>query len=711
MVQFSVVTLLKELNAHKSNDLFHPQKKYQLKEIEDALLYLSTIGSLRLEGGFMVIYNAMEVHRLKEMRYQYKLEDYRMLDEFYKQKCQQIHIVGEYANMMVRDYAAALQYVQDYFQMDYKKFISKYFKGERLEEIERNITPEKYRKLFGTLSEKQRSIIDDKRSKYIVVAAGPGSGKTRVLVHKLASLLLLEDVKHEQLLMLTFSRAAATEFKQRLMELIGNAASFVEIKTFHAFSFDLLGKIGNLDEVEDVVRRAAEMIEKGEAEQGRINKAVLVIDEAQDMDKDEYALVRALMNNNEEMRVIAVGDDDQNIYQFRGSDSRYMQAFIDEMQATKYEMTENYRSARNIVTFANQFAQRIHQRMKFLPGIAIPQEAGMVQITQYESEHLEIPLVQNVLETYHHEQACILTSKNEEAARIVGMLTKQGIRAKLIQSSEGFCFSNLAEVRYFLKWVNRQHTSPIISEDDWEKAKQQTVQRYANSTCIDYLKEFFRVFEATNRTKYRSDLIDFAFESNLEDFCGKEQQTIMVSTIHKSKGREFDTVYMLLDGVQANTDEQLRKLYVGITRAKQRLFIHCNTAIFASSWDKDIEYKNDTNSYPLPDELTLPLTHKDVFLDYFKGKKRQILQLHSGQPLYYDDGYFRLPTGERVTSISNKMRNELQYWFEKDYFVQSAKINFIVAWKGKEETEETAVLLPELVLKKSSENTVLPAEK
>ena len=47
-----------------------------------------------------------------------------MLNEFYKQKIQQVHIVGEYANLMVKDYQEALQYVQDYFQMDYKKFIA-----------------------------------------------------------------------------------------------------------------------------------------------------------------------------------------------------------------------------------------------------------------------------------------------------------------------------------------------------------------------------------------------------------------------------------------------------------------------------------------------------------------------------------------------------------------------------------------------------------
>lgn len=400
--------------------------------------------------------------------------------------------------------------------------------------------------------------------------------------------------------------------------------------------------------------------------------------------------------------MIAVGDDDQNIYQFRGSDSRYMQAFINEMQATKYEMTENYRSAKQIVSFANEFAKRIRHRMKISPCVAVTKEMGTVQITQYESEHLEIPLVKNVLATYRNERACVLTNKNEEAAQIVGLLTKHGIRAKLIQSTEGFRFSNLAEVRYFLKLINQNLESPVINEERWEEAKQKTLSCYETSACLDYVKAFFDDFEKINRTKYRSDLMEFAFESNLEDFCGNDNQTIFVSTIHKAKGREFDTVYMLLDGEQSSSDEQIRKLYVGMTRAKQRLFIHCNTQIFNTISTDGVTRSFDTTQYPLPEEITLLLTHKDVFLDYFKGKKKQILQLRSGQPLYFDNGYLRLPSGEGVTFISNKMREELKDWSEKGYFVQSAKVNFIVAWKGKEDSEETAVLLPELVLRKST---------
>lgn len=139
------------------------------------------------------------------------------------------------------------------------------------------------------------------------------------------------------------------------MELIGNAAHFVEIKTFHSYCFDLLGRIGNLEESRNVVSNAAEMICQGEVEPNKIGKTVLVIDEAQDMGAEEYTLVKALMTNNEEMRVIAVGDDDQNIYEFRGSDSGYMYRLAQESGSTFVEMTENYCSARQPVDFANGF--------------------------------------------------------------------------------------------------------------------------------------------------------------------------------------------------------------------------------------------------------------------------------------------------------------------------------------------------------------------
>ena len=58
------------------------------------------------------------------------------------------------------------------------------------------------------------------------------------------------------------------------MALIGNAAHFVEIKTFHSYCFDLLGRIGNLEDAQDIVSRAARMIEQGEVEPNKIGKTV-----------------------------------------------------------------------------------------------------------------------------------------------------------------------------------------------------------------------------------------------------------------------------------------------------------------------------------------------------------------------------------------------------------------------------------------------------
>lgn len=697
-VQFSVVELLNQLKASPQS-LFGRMEDLQLEDVEEALLYLSKIGALKLEGGFLVLYNAMDIKRIKDNKSRYKQEDYRMLNEFYKQKIQQVHIVGEYANLMVKDYQEALQYVQDYFQMDYRKFIAKYFKGERVNEIQRNLTPEKYKQLFGQLSHRQMEIISDKESRCIVVAAGPGSGKTRVLVHKLASLLLLEDVKHEQLLMLTFSRAAATEFKQRLMELIGNAAHYVEIKTFHAYCFDLLGLIGNLEEVKNVVGKAAEMIEQGEVEPNRIGKTVLVIDEAQDMGAEEHALVRALMHHNEEMRVIAVGDDDQNIYEFRGSDSGYMWQLTQETGSRFVEMTENYRSARHVVAAANDFVKGIGGRLKSMPIVSMRKEDGWVGVTRHQSACMYQPLVEELLRNRGEGTACVLTQTNEEAVILVALLRKRGVRSKLIQSMEGLLFWNMAEMRYFLKYIGKQVSTPLIPDELWEKAKGATFAAYEGSLGLPYVKRCVELFEEINRMKYFTDFKEFVFESSMEDFCDVSGADVVVSTIHKAKGREFDDVYMLVSDGFPKDVHQMRRYYVGITRAKKRLFVHTNGDCFANL--KADQYLVDSREYAMPGEIVLQLSHKDVFLGFFKELKREVLSLKGGDTLFYKDYTLYNQAQKPVARLSQNMQKKLAEWRERGYEVKSASVRFVVAWKPKDapkEEAETAVLLPDLVL-------------
>ena len=698
LVQFSVTEIQKRFSEQIRINV--SDKPCTIGDVEEALLYLSKIGALKLEGGFMVIYNAMQIHRLTDMKYKYKKEDYRLLDEFYKQKIRQIHIVGEYANLMVKDYGAALQFVQDYFLLDHKKFVSQYFKGDRAKDIEKNITMEKYQQLFGELSERQREIIQDKQSKCIVVAAGPGSGKTRVLVHKLASLLLLEDVKHEQLLMLTFSRAAAIEFKQRLIQLIGNAAHFVDIKTFHSFSFDLIGKTGNLEEADQVVRMAAEMVENGEVEPTKIGKTVLVIDEAQDMDADEYALVGALMRQNEEMRVIAVGDDDQNIYQFRGSDSKHMQSFISDFQAVKYEMTDNYRSCRDIVQFSDRFIRRLDKRMKKQGCTAISQEDGLVFLTKHNSGNLYTPIINQLKHNGIKGTVCVMTNTNDEAVQMAGLLLKEGFRTKLIQSGGSFRLADLAEIRYFMKQIDKRTSTPIISDVTWGEAKEKTLLTYTQSNLQEYLQGFFHAFESTNKVKYRSDLGDFVFESNIEDFCFADKKTVLVSTIHKTKGREFDTVYMMLARNEEETAENIRKLYVGMTRARKSLYIHTCTAIFDGIRHENVEYVEDNAPYSAPNDISVQLTHRDVYLDFFKDKKEKILSLRSGQPLWFKDNGFYSAAGDCVAVLSAKKRNELQELHRQGFSVYAAEVAFIAAWRSENDTVESAVMLPKIHLRR-----------
>ena len=657
LVNFSVVELLQQFITSRQEAMFSDNEKPTIADVEEALLYLTKTELMKIEGGFLVIYNTMQIGRLVATRTRYGKEQYRLLDEFYKQRIRQIHIVGEYANLMVRDYNAALRFVNDYFTMDFRKFINQYFREERRAQIDQNITPAKYNKLFGELSNRQCEIIDDKESKYIVVAAGPGSGKTRVLVH-------------EQLLMLTFSRAAATEFKKRLIDLVGNAAHYVDIKTFHSYSFDLVGKQGSLDEAKDVVRIAAEMIENGEVEASKIAKSVLVIDEAQDMGKDDFRLVQALMRQNEEMRVIAVGDDDQNIYGFRGSDSKYMQSLVEQDGAKLYEMTDNYRSAKAIVDCANRYVLRIPGRLKHTSIQSATGEDGKV-MTLKSILDAEIKV---------EGSTAILTRTNEETMQVAYELEQRGIHATIAQSMGGFRFGNLAEVRYFLKQLGRKDEATILKEK-WNEAKQSTLETYASSTCLSVMQHFFSDFEITHQFYYRSDLREYIFESNIEDFIAADDKSVFVSTIHKAKGREFNTVYLLSPIPDGRDINDMRAYYVGLTRAKRNLYLVTNPPTEYSS-------------------IYVALNMHDVILNFFKGRKDIVLRLRSGDNLQYKDGYLLNEQSINIIALSASGKDKLKAWTDKGYEVTSAKVSYILAWKPQDSNVEYAVCLANLILYK-----------
>lgn len=697
LVEFSVLELKDEFE--KRAQLF--RLDITLDDIEDTLFFLSRIDALKIEGGFLVVYNKLTIESIEKEKPKFKKEDYQKLNQFYENRVQQIHIVGEYAKKMIGDYKGALQFVEDYFHLNYTSFLNLYFPGSRQNEIKRNITPAKFRQLFGTLSATQLEIIKDNQTKYIVVAAGPGSGKTRVLVHKLASLLLMEDVKHEQLLMVTFSRAAATEFKKRLFTLIGNAAAYIEIKTFHSYCFDLLGKVGSLEKSEVIIRNTIEKIKNGEVEANRITKTVLVIDEAQDMDANEFALINALIDLNDDMRVIAVGDDDQNIFEFRGASSKYLEEFIVQKNATKHELIENYRSKQNLVEFTNGYVKKINHRLKQIPIHAIQPDNGTIKLVHHQKGNLITPVVNDVLSSRLAGTICVLTQRNDQALQITGLLLKSGMHAKLIQTNDGFSLYNLLEVRYFLQRIHFENDEIIIDDENWNRAKNELKDHFQQSAKLEICLNLLNDFEAINpKAKYKTDLEVFIRESKIEDFYNEKGDIIYVSTIHKAKGKEFDNVFIMLEDFNGSTDEKKRLLYVAMTRAKTNLTIHTNGKYLDDLTAGNLEVIVDAESYTEPNQLVMHMSHNDVKLGYFEFVQRRLSGMVSGDLLTKSGEGYANTKGELVLKFSKKFTEEIILQEGKGYILKEAKVNFILYWKNEETYKEVKIILPEVCFEK-----------
>jgi len=698
------------LELKNSNQLFGQIKEEDVKRYEKTLLFLNQIKSIKLEGGFMVSYNRLNIEEINDSIPRFTNENFKKMDQHYHHKTEQIHIVGEYAKRRLQNYESALAYVNDYFSQPYEEFLSKYF-PRRKKEIGTPLTPTRLKEIIGELDTDQSKIVNDGKSNNILVLAGPGSGKTKVLVHKIASLLLLEGIKPEQFLMLTFSKAASLEFRARARQLVPEYSGLIKITTFHGFCFQLMGQLGDLKKSENVIQDCIKAIKAEEIDiSSIINKSVLLLDEFQDVNDIEWELIQTIITKAGNIRVIAVGDDDQNIYGFRGSSNKNMLEFKEKYNATQYSLIKNYRSSSNIVHFNNELLNKIPNRLKTQVLEPVNKQVlSNISLVRYTTSFLEKCLAEMVIKDNFSGTRAILVRTNKQALMLRTFLNEFDQKTRLITGLEGFSLNHLFELRTFTEFLKqKKNDAGIIFNNEWDEAKDHFKSKHHSSIHIDICLEVIMKFEVNyDKQKQLIDWYEYISEIKMEDAINADTNAIIIATMHKAKGKEFDHVYLLLEDYDFNSTESKRVLYVGCSRAKKSLQIHCNSSFFDGFNSDNLAVIKHEGITEQPKHFELVLGHKDINLGsqkYFKTSNR-INTLKSGDKLKNDTVQF--PTnigiglskqdGGNVLLFSREFMNKKYSTFIKDgYKLSNGSVEYLVYWYDSKEDKEYKIVLPKL---------------
>ncbi len=224
----------------------------------------------------------------------------------------------------------------------------------------------------------------------LLVVAGPGTGKTRTLTHRIAYLCAELHVRPQECLAITFTRRAAEEMRARLGSLMGDTAGEVTVATFHTLGLVILrenaaavGLSPDFTVADEQQRADARQVDpegyvKALREQNLVDLDELItlpvallrddvdlvrgyrarwrwvfVDEYQDVDEAQYELLRLLVPDTG--NICAIGDPDQAIYSFRGADVAYFLRFAqDFVDSRVVRLTRNYRSSAPIIAAASQ---------------------------------------------------------------------------------------------------------------------------------------------------------------------------------------------------------------------------------------------------------------------------------------------------------------------------------------------------------------------
>ena len=645
------------------------------KAVEHVLLYLHKQEVLTLNHGMTVMRRAMTIEVEGEKRTGFLKDDYQRLDEHYREKRIQVHVMREYAEVGLGSMSEARDLVQHYFTLAKQEFIRRYF-VDREEVLKLATSEESWRSIVEKLSAAQRIIVSDDDDVNRLILAGPGSGKTRVIVHRIAYLLRVRRVPARCIVALTFNRHAANEIKQRLIKLVGPDAFGVNVMTYHRMAMRLTGtrfeRGETLEEgrLAQVMGEAVELLEgkrqvEGEddlREQLMRGYRYILVDEYQDIDDLQYRLVSALAGRKSEeegrLCILAVGDDDQNIYAWRDTNNRYIERFREEYSATKNYLVDNYRSSGYIIDAANRVIGRNPDRLKKDHPIQIDtvrrvmpkggdwealdiERAGRVLRLRIDAQgHARANLqaqaamaeLQRLLSLDCEDwQGCaVLARTHQNLLPLQAWCEAHGVPYCLAADKEGVL--PLTAQRGFVQAVEilREITEPLSASEIWT---------YLGKTPLGpewydmLLVAFDQLTAELGQCPLSAEiLLDWLYDY-FRELRQQPAKGLYLGTVHSAKGLEFRHV-VVLDGGWSTQPETLsderRLYYVGMTRAEQTLTLceYLEGNPFCSQLPEEVMGRTFQGEYLAElEKRYLQLSLKDIDLDY-AGRQNPTASIH-----------------------------------------------------------------------------------
>ncbi len=610
-------TLGKLLQAVESDLVLKSRVRNPAKLLDRALLWLHEQEVIRLNKGLAVFRPAMTIRLEQRDRRGFSRADFEPLALHYKERVLQIHVMVAFAERGLAAMSEALRLAMDYFALGEEDFLARWLPGKD-REIGRQTTPASWRAIVESLGNpvQQRIVSDDRERTNVLVLAGPGSGKTRVLVHRIAWLIRARRENARGILALAYNRHAAVDIRRRLVEMIGDDARGVTVLTCHALAMRLAGEsfAGRSEQPDDetfrdVMRRAVVLLrgeelmpEEADERRDRLLAGFrwILVDEYQDIGAEQYELISALAGRTLEedagrLTVFAVGDDDQNIYAFNGASVEFIRRFETDYGPKPVYLTANYRSTHHIVAAANAVIDPAQNRMKAEHPIRVdrareteppggvwtrldPVSRGKVQIlpaggdtvSQAQAVMAELLRLSLLSPDWDWSRCAVIAREWEDLVPVRAFCEARDVPVQLANEDiPGFW--RLRETRAFVDWLRRRQARIVDGaslrdrangqpSDPWHDLLRQAVDEHAletggGETPVDHFIEWLAEWGRDIR---------------------RRQLGLLLLTAHRAKGLEFDHVAVLDGGWDRvgrgeDPDAPRRLYYVAMTRARQTL--------------------------------------------------------------------------------------------------------------------------------------------